>query len=85
MNFILNIPRNVLLSLIFLYQKVFSPDHGWLFRGKYPYGYCKHYPSCSEYTKQAVIKYGALKGVALGSWRIARCNPFSHGGFDPVK
>ncbi len=46
---------------------------------------CKYYPSCSEYTKQAIEKYGALKGIFLGISRIIRCNPFSKGGYDPLK
>ena len=45
---------------------------------------CKFYPTCSEYTKQAIEKYGILKGIALGMWRILRCNPFSKGGYDPL-
>ena len=43
------------------------------------------YPTCSEYTKQAIEKYGALKGTILGIHRILRCNPFSKGGYDPLK
>ena len=46
---------------------------------------CKYYPSCSEYTKQAIEKYGVLKGIFLGISRIIRCNPFSKGGYDPLK
>ena len=46
---------------------------------------CKFYPSCSEYMKQAIIKYGAFKGIFLGIKRILKCNPFSKGGYDPVK
>ena len=46
---------------------------------------CKYYPTCSEYTKQAIIKYGAIKGICLGVFRIIRCNPFSKGGYDPLK
>lgn len=46
---------------------------------------CKFYPSCSEYMKQAIIKYGVLKGFFLGIKRILKCNPFSKGGYDPVK
>ncbi len=46
---------------------------------------CKFYPTCSEYTKQAVLKYGVCKGTFLGIKRIVRCNPFSKGGYDPVK
>ena len=46
---------------------------------------CKFYPTCSEYTKQAIIKYGLLKGIFLGIIRILKCNPFSKGGYDPLK
>lgn len=46
---------------------------------------CKFYPSCSEYTKQAIIKYGVIKGCIYGIKRILRCNPFSKGGYDPLK
>ncbi len=46
---------------------------------------CRFTPSCSQYTLEAVSKYGVLKGSALGAWRILRCNPFCKGGIDPVK
>ncbi len=46
---------------------------------------CKYYPTCSEYTKQAIQKYGFLKGCFLGFKRILKCNPFSKGGYDPLK
>ena len=46
---------------------------------------CKYYPTCSEYTKQAIQKYGVIKGMTLGTYRIIRCNPFSKGGYDPLK
>ena len=46
---------------------------------------CKFYPTCSEYTKQAIQKYGALKGSWIGIKRIIRCNPFAKGGYDPLK
>jgi putative membrane protein insertion efficiency factor len=45
---------------------------------------CKYHPTCSEYAVQAIQTYGILRGAALGAWRILRCNPFSHGGYDPV-
>ena len=46
---------------------------------------CKFYPTCSGYMKQAILKYGIIKGGFLGIKRILKCNPFSKGGYDPVK
>jgi len=46
---------------------------------------CKYYPSCSEYAVQAIQQFGILRGLVLAVWRLLRCNPFSHGGFDPVE
>ena len=46
---------------------------------------CKYYPSCSEYAVQAVRSYGILRGLVLAAWRLLRCNPWSHGGVDPVE
>lgn len=71
------------LSLIRLYQKTLSPDTGW-FKYYYPHGYCRFTPTCSEYTYQAIEKYGIIKGVLKGSYRILRCNPWSKGGHDPI-
>ena len=48
-------------------------------------GSCRFTPTCSEYTYQAIKKYGILKGCILGLRRIARCHPFSKGGDDPLK
>ena len=72
------------VCLIGLYQKTISPDHG-MFRGLYPHGFCRYYPTCSQYSKEAIEHYGVVRGVAMGSWRILRCNPWSRGGHDPVK
>ena len=47
--------------------------------------YCKYYPTCSEYMVQAIEKYGVIKGFLLGIKRILKCNPFSKGGYDPLK
>ena len=51
---------------------------------KYRPPVCRFHPTCSEYTRQAIVKYGFLKGSAMGAWRICRCHPFSQGGHDPV-
>ncbi len=68
--------KKVFVYLIENYQKYISPLLG---------KNCKYYPSCSEYTKQAINKYGIFKGCFYGIKRIIRCNPFSKGGYDPLK
>ncbi len=66
--------KKILIKIIDLYQLIPGSFHG----------YCKHVPTCSEYTKEAIKKYGAIKGSFLGIKRILKCNPFSKGGYDPV-
>lgn len=68
--------KTILIKFIDFYKKQISPFIGV---------HCKFEPTCSEYTKQAIEKYGAFKGCFLGFKRIIRCNPFSKGGYDPVK
>lgn len=46
---------------------------------------CRFEPTCSEYMMQAVARHGVLRGVWMGLGRLARCHPFTHGGFDPVR
>lgn len=65
----------LLLALIRCYQYAISPLLGQN---------CRFFPSCSDYTAQAIEKHGALKGVYLGLKRIFRCHPWNPGGFDPV-
>ena len=74
--------RLLVLRLIKLYQKTLSFDHGFL-KVFFPNGYCRFHPTCSEYTYQAVEKYGVIRGGLKGFWRILRCNPFNKGGVDP--
>ena len=65
-----------LVGGIVFYQKAISP---------YLPHTCRYYPTCSEYSKEAIKKYGAFKGLLKSIWRILRCNPFSKGGYDPVR
>lgn len=45
---------------------------------------CRYEPTCSAYAVQSIRRFGAARGLLLAFWRLLRCNPFSHGGFDPV-
>jgi putative membrane protein insertion efficiency factor len=83
MNFFSTYPKKIILKLIRLYQKTLSLDHSWLSMF-FPNGYCRFQPTCSEYTYQAIDKYGIIKGGWLGVKRIIRCNPFNKGGHDPI-
>ena len=69
-------PKAIFLAPIRLYQRILSP----LMPAR-----CKYHPTCSEYAVQAVRSYGILKGTVLAAWRVLRCNPWSHGGIDPVE
>ncbi|HLD82154.1 MAG TPA: membrane protein insertion efficiency factor YidD [Patescibacteria group bacterium] len=83
MKWMIFFPKNALLGAIQLYQRTLSPDHGY-FSLFFPQGYCKFFPSCSEYMYQAVEKKGVILGVCLGSVRVLRCNPFLKGGIHKV-
>jgi putative membrane protein insertion efficiency factor len=67
--------KRVLLAPIAAYQRWISPS---LPRR------CRYEPTCSAYAAQAVRRFGPLRGGVLAAWRLLRCNPFSHGGLDPV-
>lgn len=66
------------ILLIKFYQKFISR---YILRGRN----CRFYPTCSEYSIEAFIKYGFLKGAYLSLCRILRCHPFNEGGYDPLK
>lgn len=68
--------NKVAVNLIKIYQKSISP----LFPPS-----CRFFPSCSDYAKQAFIKYNFFKAFLISFYRIIRCNPFNKGGFDPLK
>lgn len=70
-----------IIFLINIYQLLLSPDQG-AFRGGALT--CRFYPTCSEYTKQAIDKYGAAVGTIKGLARVGRCHPFNQGGYDPL-
>jgi uncharacterized protein len=75
--------KRIILFLIRIYQKTLSLDHGPL--SKYLLtGTCRYYPTCSEYTRQAVERFGVFEGIWLGSKRLLRCHPWHEGGADPV-
>lgn len=76
--------KKLILRLIRFYQKT-RFFHGALARQLFLTDQaCRFSPTCSEYSYEAVKKYGALKGASLGLRRIIRCHPWSKGGFDPV-
>ncbi len=72
----MNLPRNVLIGLIRVYQYLISP----LFPPS-----CRFEPTCSNYALQAIERYGILRGMYLAVRRILRCHPFCRGGYDPVR
>ena len=63
-----------LIGLIKIYQMIPGPVHSL----------CRHQPTCSEYTMEAIVKFGSLKGCYLGMKRVLRCNPWGTSGYDPV-
>jgi uncharacterized protein len=67
--------RRIALIPVRLYQRLISPAMPRR---------CKYHPTCSAYAVQAIESYGILRGAVLAAWRLLRCNPFSHGGYDPV-
>ncbi len=67
--------KAILIALIKAYKLLISP---------FLPSSCRFYPTCSEYAKEAIVEYGALKGSWLATKRIAKCHPLHPGGYDPV-
>ncbi|MBS3786796.1 membrane protein insertion efficiency factor YidD [Candidatus Bipolaricaulota bacterium] len=68
--------KSVLLKIIKVYQKAVSPGLP---------NTCRFYPSCSEYSRQAIEEYGAIKGTYLAIKRVLKCHPLNSGGYDPLQ
>ena len=66
--------KNLILNLIKIYQMI----------SKHTPARCRFYPTCSEYTRVAIERFGVLKGGWLGIKRICKCHPLNQGGYDPV-
>jgi uncharacterized protein len=67
--------KRALLAAIAVYKRWISPA--------FPRR-CRYEPSCSSYAAESIGRFGVARGALLAAWRLLRCNPFSHGGFDPV-
>lgn len=75
--------KRLVLGIIRLYQKTLSFDHGIV--GKVSgVRFCRFYPTCSEYSHQAIERYGIMRGSWIGCKRIIRCHPWNDGGYDPL-
>ena len=68
--------RQIVIALLGAYKRFLSP--------LLPSA-CRFHPTCSEYMQDAVAKYGAARGIWMGTRRLLRCHPFHQGGFDPVR
>ncbi len=74
MRWLVSLPGRCAIACVRFYQRGISPLLG---------ANCRYQPTCSEYTIQAIQKYGLFRGCWRGAWRILRCHPFARGGFDP--
>ncbi len=69
-------PRTIAVAPVRFYQRFISPAIPRR---------CKYHPTCSQYSVTAIREYGILRGLVLSTWRLLRCNPWSHGGVDFVE
>ncbi len=67
---------SAMLKAVDFYRSAISPYKGG--------PCCRYVPTCSQYAKTAIERYGAFRGGRLAAWRLLRCNPWSKGGYDPV-
>ncbi|MFA7681409.1 MAG: membrane protein insertion efficiency factor YidD [Candidatus Peribacteraceae bacterium] len=75
LQFFWRFPRTLTLCIIALYQRTLSPDHGPL-QYLWPYGYCRHEPTCSQYAQQMIMRYGLVLGMMRALWRLLSCHPW---------
>jgi hypothetical protein len=80
---IVQLPKKTASLLIVFYQRVLSPDHSWI-KARFPHGFCRFYPSCSEYSKQSIERFGLIKGGILSANRIIHCHPWAEPKVDSV-
>ena len=73
--FVMLVPRNLCVLLLRVYRAVISPLYGDV---------CRYYPSCSAYALESIQHYGVVRGIWMGSRRLARCHPWAEGGIDDV-
>ncbi|MBU1034359.1 membrane protein insertion efficiency factor YidD [bacterium] len=80
---ITRLTRKLARTLIVIYQRTISLDHGPLAK-LFPYRICRYAPTCSEYAYKAIERYGFFKGIYLAARRLLRCTPWHIGGHDPL-